>query len=302
MSVMQHGDDFFNAVACAIQSQTKNRDKNQKRKNRAEKRKIEHDETEEPPTKKPKTKSNIIVTTPEQRKQLETIFHSTSIYNSAINLAGVFTSIDNSANYFYFYPLVLGPTRDSNGNVVKRTREKGKPFVKAQDYIPAAGNAAIIFTTLNKCFTKLFPDKDPTLIRKWDIYRWNIEYYGPKTAGHAPASQTYLAQLGNSRPFGGTSASRTVHLIRDIKVGRFKCAIHVNDFFEGRKKKDLHCVVPEDASVATVDILHKIEESIKEQKKAEAEAESDITKLTKTAGFAEKVDYDSESDYDSDSD
>lgn len=299
MSLVLPGDDFFNAIAGAVDSQTKNRKKNLKRKERTDKRKA--DAPDEPPAKKAKTKSNIITTSQEQLKELETIFHSTSIYNSALDIAGVFTAIDNSPNYYYFYPLVLGPLRDKAGNAIKRTKEKGKPFKKAKEYIPAAGNPTLIFTTLNRVFTKLFPDKDPNLIRKWDVYRWNMEYYGPKLAGHAPDSKTYLAMLGNSRPLGGTGPSRSVHLVRDIHVSRFDRAIHVEEFFKGRKSKNLHAAVPETATVAPVSVLKEIETRLKDQKQSEAEAEMVVKKSVSTEDFATKAESDSEGEYSSES-
>lgn len=304
MSVMQPDDDFFCAINSAVESQASNRKKNLKRKRNAEKKKSSTEESDEQPAaKKTKTKSNIITTNADQRKQLATIFHSCVIYNSLFGIKGVYTSVDAATNLFYFYPLVLGPPRDANGNVVKRTKEKGKPIEKAKDYIPAAANPAIIFTMLNKAFSKLFPKLDQNLIRKWDIYRWNIEYYGPKTAALAPSSQTYIASLGNSRPFGGTSALRSVHLVRDTGVSKFERAITITEYFKDLKDKHPVCPVPEDAKTASIDVLYNIKTRTEEQKKSEAEADAEVEKLVTTPEFSNKADFgsDSESDYASES-
>lgn len=301
MSLMSEGDDFFKTLSSAVTSQAKNREKNRKRKERAEHRKSVQDPADEPDSKKAKTKpkGNIIVTTPEQRKELEQFFHSTAIYNGALKIAGVFTSSDGAINYFYFYPLVLGPNRDAEGNVKKRKKPvKGTPIKKAEDYIPAAGNPTVIFTILTMAFAKLFPDKEGS-IRKWDIWRLNTEYYGPKVAGQAMTPKAYLATLGESKPFGGARTLKSVHLVEDIRVSRFTRAIHVKDYFEELKKFDLHGPIPGTARTLAVDILKQIRANTVNEKEAEAKAEKEVEKAVGDKSFASNAAAQDESDYES---
>ena len=301
MSLMSESDDFFRTLSSAVESQAKNREKNRRRKERAEHRKTIQDPADEPDTKKTKTKSksNIIVTTPEQRKLLEEHFHSSTCYNGALRIYGVTTSCDNSFNYFYFYPLVLGPNKDSDGNVKKRAKPvKGKPFKKATDYIPGAGNPTAIFTNLSIFFAQHFPDKDASVIRKWDIWRYNIEYYGPKVASQAANPKAYLALLGESKPFGGARTLKSVHLVEDIRVSRFLRAIHVEDFFKERGRFDLHGPIATNGRTLSIDILHKIRENTSTEKENEAKADGEVQKAVKKTDFADKVQQ--ESDYSSD--
>lgn len=301
MSLMSEADDFFKTLSSAVVSQTKNREKNRKRKERAEHRKTVQEPGDEPDAKKAKTKakSNVIVTSPEQRKLLEQHFHSSTCYNGALKIYGVTTSCDNSLNYFYFYPLVLGPNRDANGEVKKRAKPvKGKPFKKATDYIPGAGNPTFIFTNLTIAFARIFPDKDASLIRKWDIWRFNIEYYGPKVAGQALAPKAYLGLLGESKPFGGARTFKSVHLVEDIRVSRFQRAIAVQDFFKERGRFDLAGPLPTDGRTLNIEILQKIRENTMIEKENETKADAEIqTEITKPE-FASKAQR--ESDYSSD--
>lgn len=297
MSIVYDDEDFFKPLSAAVISQKKNREKNRKRKERAEQRKAE----DEPEAKRKKTKlkSNTIVTSPDQRKRVEQFFHSSACYNGALNVYGVYCGLDNSTNVYYFYPVVMGPNRDSDGNVIKRKKQiKGEPFAKAQDYIPGAGNPIYIFTGLQMLFAELFPDKDATSYRKWDIYRFNNEYYGTKVASQAPTPKAYRAMLAESKSYGGARTWKSVHLVEDQKVSRNERSIYVTDFFIERKRYDLFGPLPTNGKVLSVDILRKIRENALKEKENDEAADAKVKKEVSSTSFSEKAQ--DEDDYTSD--
>lgn len=294
------------AILSAIESQKSNRAKSKRRKERAEKRKRETEtETEQRPTKKAKkSNSGVIKLTDEHKKFLGEYFHCSPFYNSATNSVGVFTGFDLVPCMHYVYPCLLGPVTDANGDpVVRRRGKKDAEFVKATNYVLACGNPVNIFTGLRHAFSLLFPKADPALYRKWEAYRWNNEYYTSKVSGQASDFNTYLAELGEAKVFGGAKPLKGVHVVEDIGVSRQLRAINLEDHFS---KVPFHMGVqtpiPQTAKVNSVNVLHKIRELSQSIKDDEEKAEKKAVEVIKSRSFTEKLNYkdsDSESDYSS---
>lgn len=294
------------AILSAIESQKSNRAKSQRRKERAEKRKKETETNDEqPPTKKAKkTNSGVIKLTDEHRQFLGQFFHCTPFYNSATNSVGVFTGFDLVPCLHYVYPCLLGPVTDKEGKIVVRKRGKrDELFVKATNYVLACGNPVNIFTGLRHAFSILFPKTDPTLYRKWEAYRLNNEYYTSKVSGQANDFNTYLAELGETKVFGGAKPLKGVHIIEDIGVSRQLRAINLSDHFSRVPfHMGVQTPIPQTAQVNTVAVLHKIRELSQAIKEGEAIAEKKATEMIKKKSFQQQITYgdpDTESDYSS---
>jgi hypothetical protein len=293
-----------------MESQKNNRQKSQKRKERAEKRKLESGDKnsgDQPPLKKQrKSDSKVIKLTDEHKKFLGEFFHCTPFYNAPTNSVGVFTGFDLTPCFFYCYPCLLGETTDKHGNVIeKNKRKKGEEFVKATDYVLACGNPVNIFTGLKEAFRILFPDLDPLSVTKWEAYRLNLKYYSSKVSGQSKDLQfkTYVAELGETKVFGGAKPLKTTHLIEDIGVSRQLRAINLSEHFSKVPfHQGLQTPIPKTANVNDTAILIKIRETSKQTKEEEAEADKLATKLIKSKEFKKKInakaeEYSSESDY-----
>jgi hypothetical protein len=294
------------AILSAIESQKNNRAKSKRRKERAEKRKKEIEETDgQPPTKKAKkTNSGLIKLTDEHKQFLGKYFHCTPFYNAPTDSVGVFTGFDLVPCMHYAYPVLLGPVTDKNGDPVARKRgKKDDTFVKATNYVLGCGNPVNIFTGLRHAFSILFPKQDPTLFRKWEAYRWNNEYYTSKVSGQASDFNTYLAELGETKVFGGAKPLKGVHVIEDIGVSRQLRAINLADHFARVPfHLGVQAPIPETAMVNSVEVLHKIRELSHSIKEDEAKAEKEAISKLKKKGKAGELNWsepESESDYSS---
>ncbi len=285
------------AIAAAIESQKKNRDKSQRRKERAEKRKIEtaeHATDEQPPAKVQKT--NIIPLTPEHRKFIGEFFNCVPFYCSATKSMGVFSGFELIPSLFYMYPCLLGPTLDADGNTIKNKRAATKDkeeVVKPSDYVLACANPVNIFTGLKECFRILFPEKDEKHFKKWQAFRLNNEYYTSKVSGQAVDFKTYIAELGETKPLGGARPVRTVHIIEDIDVSRHLRAIPLKEHFKGQK---LPVGIPQNAHIYDVALLRQIREASIAIKEAEKTADAKAAKLVSGKSFAECIENAPDSD------
>lgn len=301
-------DGINGAILAAIGSQHKNRAKSQRRKERAEKRKIEieqHQDLEQPPTKRAKKNNgNVIRLTPEHKKFLGQFFHCVPIYNSATNSVGVMTGFDLTPCMYYVYPCLLGETLDRDGVPIKKKRGVKEEVIKATDYVLACANPVNIFTGLRRAFEILFPDTDPNRVRKWEAWRLNNEYYTSKVSGQSVDFKTFVAELGESKVFGGAKPHKVVHVIEDIGVSRQLRAIHLADHFAKVPFHTGHQTpVPSTAQVNSVSLLQKIRDTTADIKAQEKLADEAATKLVTSKSFSEKINEqdlsESEDDYSS---
>jgi hypothetical protein len=171
--------------------------------------------------KKRRTKAGIeIPYIPE--KDNPVLHHVFSMYPVACSCRmGLFSDLTGESFFFNIYPLILSePTFG------------GKKVIPPQEYYFGAGRASHIFTGLRKAFTLLYPQENGGDISRWDVYKWNLRYYGKKISRSAESEKNLLARLSKMKQFGGTDNLLSLNEIEECQIKRYALSLPVRTFYE----------------------------------------------------------------------
>lgn len=144
----------------------------------------------------------------------------TTFYCPLTGMSGLYSALTMEPSYFYTYPIVL-----------EAPEAKGKFKTQTPRTLSGVTKPELVFTVLHTAFAEIYPKLDPQRIADWEVYRWNVTYYGQGIVARAPTWTELQDKLLEHRPLGGSRLPTHVNVLNEVGTSKAQKAINMSGVF-----------------------------------------------------------------------
>ena len=188
-------------------------------KSQLKKRKVpEGGQSKDRATKK-KSRGRQLAFEPKHLEKLTQNLGCTRFFCPLTGNTALFSALTQEAMFFMTYPVML-----------EAPEAKGKRRSSSKT-ICGVSKPELVFTVLRQCFSEIFPDADPQRIADWDVYRWNVAYYGQGIMQRAPSWNELKEKIQQLRTLGGDKLPPHVNIFTEVQTAKASKAMDVCELF-----------------------------------------------------------------------
>lgn len=179
---------------------------------------------ETPASKKKKVSARTIAY--DQKTQLAVLRKNMGcfeIFCPVSGYSGLYSSLTQEPMFGIAFPLLL----DAPLN-------KGKLQFGSHATICGTSRPELIFSVINRSFAELFPEEEAQRIADWEVFKWNLAYYGAGIKNRAPQWKDVASKLEQLRSFGGDKNPTHVNVIGELGTAKSDFALDLKTLFAKR--------------------------------------------------------------------
>lgn len=208
-------------------------------KNKRTKRPVSGDEPSAKRQVTGKAKGRTLPFKEAQLKVIVALLGCTSFVDPLTGKAGLYSALTQEPSYFYTFPLLLqAPQKKKNLNGKDHKTLSGAP------------RPELIFTVINKSFSIVYPEKEAQMVVDWELYKWNVAYYGSGIAKRAPQWSELKEKVEVLRSLGGDKNPVQVNVFTEVGSSKSGYAIDIRTVLpeEDTMTRDFLLGLKEDAT------------------------------------------------------
>lgn len=172
-------------------------------KSRQKKRRSPEGGAAKTPATKKKVRGRAISFDPEHLTPLSKNLGCTRFFCPLTGKTALFSALSTEPMYYYAYPVVL-----------QAPEAKGRLPPNAKT-LCGVSKPELVFSVLHKTFADIFPELEAQRIADWDVFRWNVAYYGQGIMKRAAAWKDLKTKLVQLRPYGGDKLATFVNVFTE---------------------------------------------------------------------------------------
>lgn len=205
---------------------------------------------------------------PVLKKKIATTIIEEPFFNKKL----LYSALTHECMVFYTFPLLL-----------QRTKKKA---VLPDEFLAGTTSPPAIFTVIQMAFNELFPDREPTSVKDWEIYKWNFTYYGSGYFKQAKEQNSYQWAMLSTRPFGGTKHPIQTNVAIERGHSKSKFAVPISTVIPKQRDEkedptfllsDLDNIIEKSEQLSNdEDFIKKMDEDILKKERLVDEDEEDV--------------------------
>lgn len=152
---------------------------------------------------------------------------------------GLYSPLTQEPSFFYSYPVLLSAP------------EKKKQLARDQKTLCGVTRPDLVFSVLHRTFAVVYPGVEAQRIVDWELYKWNLAYYGAGIAKRAPQWIDLVEKNSVLRSLGGDK--NPVQTSTYTEAGTSKAAYAI----------DMKTIFPEGETMDRAELLSLKEEALR---------------------------------------
>lgn len=173
---------------------------------------------------KKKSRGRALAFEPKHLEVLAKKLGCTRVYCPLTGYTGLHSTLTQEDMFFMSYPVML-----------EAPEAKGKRRTSSKT-ISGVSKPELVFTTLRQCFAEIFPDVDPQRIADWEVYRWNVAFYGQGIMQRAPSWNELKEKIQQLRTMGGDKLPTHVNIFNEVLTAKASKAMDISEVFRDDPK------------------------------------------------------------------